>query len=103
MRSVPLRMNFSSRLDSRRTEGTLLVGGSVRFLVLEIGLDRTAELDGQGIAVAVDCLAGGDPDPAFADAIFLDIGLLNALEADADVARQRLGIEIGAARIVAEP
>src|ERR1700691_2764870 len=69
-------------------------------LRLEIRLDRAAELDGQRIAVAVLGLARGDADPAFADTIFLDIGLLDALEADADVALERLDVVIRAARIV---
>src|ERR1043165_3461772 len=52
------------------------------------------QLDRQRIAVTVLCGAGGHPDPALADTIFLDIGLLRALEADADVARQHLGIVV---------
>src|SRR5690242_5706766 len=59
-------------------------------------------LDCQGIAVAVLGVAGGDADLALAHAIFLDIGLLHALEADADVAREDLGVVIGAARIDAQ-
>src|SRR5689334_22687173 len=74
-------------------------GISGRLLIAEIRLDRTVDLDGQRIAVAVLGIAGGDADPAFADAVFLDIGLLDALEADADIARQDLGVVIGALRI----
>jgi hypothetical protein len=49
------------------------------------------QLDGQRIALAVDRLADGDADPALADAIFLDIGLLLTVELYADAARlQRL-------------
>src|SRR5580700_1574853 len=68
----------------------------------KIRLDRAAQLDGHGISVPV---LGGrmcDPNPAFADAIFLDIGLLDALEADADAALEQLGIVIGAGRVVGE-
>src|SRR5215468_3849749 len=72
------------------------------FVVLEIGLDRAFELDQKGVAVAVPGLAGGHPDPALADAVFLDIGLFDALEADADVARERVGVIVGAVRIVGE-
>src|SRR5215468_10195401 len=49
---------------------------STRFLrvlvVLEIGLDRTFELDQKRVAVSVPGLAGRHPDPALADAVFLD-------------------------------
>src|SRR5665213_3045705 len=91
-------------MSSRETSSVMLPprAGSIRFCDLEIGLDRAGELDGQRIAVAVKRLAGGDADPTFADAIFLDIGFLGALEADADIARQSVGVEIGAARIVAQ-
>src|SRR5665647_1333453 len=84
--------------DLNRPNAELLL----RLLVLEIRLDRAGQLDGQRIAVAILGVAGGDADPAFADAIFLDIGLLDALEADADIAPQRFGVEIRAARIVAQ-
>src|SRR3954465_8214004 len=60
-------------------------------------------LDGQGIAEAVLGIAGGDADPAFADAVFLDIGLLGALEADADVARKQFLIVMRALRVGGEP
>src|SRR5260370_36924028 len=73
--------------------------GSRLSLVAEIRLDRAVNLDGQRIAVAVLGIPGGDAHPALADAIFLDIGLLDALEANADVARQHLLIVIGALRI----
>src|SRR5579864_2986552 len=69
------------------------------FLVAEIRLDRAGKLDGQRIAIAVLALAGLDADPAFADAIFGDIGLLDPLEAHADVALEQRGIVIGAARV----
>src|SRR6516225_11983475 len=72
------------------------------LLVLEIYLDRSGELDRQRIAIAILGLANFDPYPAFADAIFADIGLLDALEAYADIALERVGIVIRAARIVGQ-
>jgi hypothetical protein len=51
---------------------------------LQVGLDLALELDGQRIALAVDRLADRDPDPALADAVLLDVGLLLAVELDAD-------------------
>src|SRR5262249_11543615 len=61
------------------------------------------DLDRQRIAVAILGVAGGDAHPAFADTIFLDIGLLDTLEADADVARQDLLIVMGTARVDRKP
>src|SRR5688572_15166761 len=72
-------------------------------LVPEIRLDRAVHLAGQGIAEAVLGVARGDAHPALADAIFLDIGLLGALEADADVALQQFLVVIGALRVGGEP
>src|SRR5580704_11690521 len=65
----------------------------------EIRLDRAGKLDGQRIAVTVLALAGLDADPTFADAIFGDVGLLDALEAHADVALEDLGVVVRAARV----
>src|SRR5436190_1465859 len=63
-------------------------------LFLQVGLDRAFELDGQRIALAVDRLADRDPDPAFADAILLDVGLFLAVELDADaLLQQRLVVK----------
>ena len=45
-------------------------------VILEIRLDRPFQLDGQRVTLAVERLAGRDADPAFADAIFLHVGLL---------------------------
>src|SRR6202451_1786455 len=70
------------------------------LLVFEIRLDGAAELDGQRIAVTVLALAGLDADPALADAIFGDVGFLDALEAHADVALQQRGIIIRTVRVV---
>src|SRR5690606_5461775 len=68
-------------------------------LVPEIGFDRALELDGHRVAEAIAGLAGRDADPALAHAIFLDVGLLLALEADSDAAPQGLGVEEGALRV----
>src|SRR3984893_11163811 len=55
------------------------------------------------MAVAILGVAGGDSHPALADAIFLDVGLLDALEADADVARQDRFIVVRALRVGRQP
>ena len=60
------------------------------------------ELLGHGVAVAVGGLAEGYADPAFADAVFLDIGFLGAVEADADAAFEQGLVEIRAGRVGAE-
>src|SRR3546814_3420568 len=44
-------------------------------------------------------LARGDADPALGDRIFLDVGALGALEADADAALQHFHVEMRRARI----
>src|SRR5260221_7403080 len=95
---VTLRMvAFScSRARDRRTIPSELPS---RLGRAEIGLDDAAQLDGQRIAAAVDRLAGGDPDPALADAVFLDIGLLFAIEPDAHAALQHGGVVMRAFRI----
>lgn len=66
------------------------------------GLDRTAQLDRQRLAVAILGLARGDADPAFGNAIFLDIIAHPVLETDANAALQLLHVEMGAARIGGE-
>jgi hypothetical protein len=53
--------------------------------------------------VAILGRAGGHPDPALADAILLDIGFLDALEADADAPLQQGGVVVGAVRVVRQP
>ena len=78
-------------------------GGGVGLLlrlVLEVRLHRALELDRQRVAVAVLGVARRHADPALAHAIFLDIGLLGALEADADAALQQGGVVVGAVRVV---
>src|SRR5437868_13637504 len=72
------------------------------FLVPKIRLDRTLQLDRQRLALAVKRLAGSHPDPAFADAVFLDIGLLCTGEANADAAFQQGGVIIRAIWIAGE-
>src|SRR5258708_605044 len=70
-----------------------------RRLVAEIRLHRAVDLDGERIAVAILGGARGHAHPALTDAILLDIGFLDALESNADVARQHLLIVVRAFRI----
>src|SRR3569833_1511906 len=93
--------NQIRRSHSRRM--TAAAPPSRRHYVAEVRLDRAMHLDGQLIAIAVLGGAGGHANPALADAILLDIGLLGALEADADIARQDLRVVIGALRIDRQP
>ena len=53
-------------------------------LVAEVGLDFALQLEGHGPAVAGHGVADGQPHPFLADAVFLDVGALHALEANAD-------------------
>src|SRR6267154_1961399 len=76
---------------------------SGRRLVAKVRLHRAVHLDGERIAVAVLGVACRDPHPALADAILLDVGFLDALEANADIARQHVGIVVRAFRISREP
>src|SRR5687767_5413101 len=64
--------------------------------VLVPGLDRAVELEGQRLAAAVHGLARLDADPAFGDAILLDVGPHDTLEADADAALEPVGVEVRA-------
>src|SRR5260221_5115317 len=59
------------------------------LFLLQVGLDLAGELDGERIALSVDGLADRDADPALAHAIFLDVGLLLAVELDADALLQQ--------------
>src|SRR5690606_32954967 len=70
----------------------LSAGRQAELFALDVGLHRALQLDRQGLAAAVDAVADGQPDPAFGDAVFLDIGLVLALEADADSFRQQVGV-----------
>jgi hypothetical protein len=58
-------------------------------------------LEGQRhrVAIAVAAAAGGDLDPPFGNRIFLDIGLLDTVEADADAVAQHLLVKVRAARV----
>src|SRR5208337_4384594 len=60
----------------------------VRLDIAEIRLDRTLRLQCQRITAAVQGLSDGHADPALADAVFLDIGLLDTLEPNADATAQ---------------
>src|SRR5215469_14778549 len=77
--------------------GHLRVTENLFLLFLKIRLDRSGELDGQRIAMAILGLAHLDPDPAFAD-----VGFLGALEAYADIALERLVVIIRTARVIGE-
>src|SRR5215510_7043389 len=72
------------------------------LLLPEIGFHRPFERDQEGVAVAVLGLTGRHPDPALADAIFLDVGLFDTLETDTDIACEHVGVIVGAVRIVGE-
>src|SRR5436305_1808421 len=80
-----------------------MTGPASSLLIPEIRFDRAVHLDRQRIAVAVLGIPRSDADPALADAVFLDIGLLGALETDADVTRKQLFIVVGTARIGRQP
>gem|GEM_PF-3871683 len=57
---------------------------SVATLRLQKGLNDAFELDGHRVAAAVFGLSGLHLDPAFADAILLDIGLFDPVEPNSD-------------------
>src|SRR5262245_8275316 len=82
-RFIDLITTASGILDPRLRGEDDCYGGSGLSglrLVAEIRFDRAVHLDGQGIAVTVLGIACGHAHPAFADAVFLDIGFLDALE-----------------------
>jgi len=64
--------------------------------------DPPLELGQHGIALAVECTAGGNLDPAFADAIFADVVEFLVVELDADVVLEDGGNVVRAAGIDAE-
>src|SRR5690606_6162436 len=70
--------------------------------IAEIGLHAAVDLHRHRVAAAVQRTTHGDPDPALADAVFLDVGALVAVEADADAALHGLLVVVGTARVVAE-
>ena len=76
--------------------------GRWRLLALDPGLDRTLQLDRQGLAPAIDTVADRETDPGLGDAVFLDIGFFLALEADADALGQQIGVVEGAVGIDAK-
>src|SRR5882757_6142388 len=57
------------------------------------------DLDGERVTVAILGGARRHPHPPFADAILFDVGFFGALEANADIARQHIGIVVRALRI----
>ena len=61
--------------------------------------DLALQLDQQRVALAIDLLAHSHFHPAFADAVFLDIHALLAIEADANVAFENGWHMVGAARV----
>ena len=65
----------------------------------EIGFNDAVILDGHGVAVAVHGLADGKADPAFADAVFFNVRLFDAVETHAHAALQQLGVVEGAGGI----
>src|SRR5258708_5473699 len=81
-------------------DARLKAGHDELLLIAIIRLDRAVDLDGQRVAVAVLGVAGGGAHPTLADAIFLDIGFFDALEANADIAGQHGLVVIKALRIV---
>src|SRR5690606_19510849 len=72
------------------------------FLWQEVGLDGALDLHRHRVAASVARAADLDPDPAFADRIFLDVVTLLPVEADAHATVQQGGIVEGAARIHGE-
>jgi hypothetical protein len=71
----------------------------LRVVVAPVGRDHALQLDGHRVALAVDGLAGGDADPALADAVLVDIGLLDAVEHDAHAALEDVGVVVRAAGV----
>src|SRR5690554_5301090 len=82
----------------RPPHGLPLVGCGIA----EIGLDAAVDLHRHRIATAVQRTADGDPDPALAHAVFLDVGALLAVEDDADAAAEDRFVVMRAGRVVAE-
>jgi hypothetical protein len=57
------------------------------------------ELDQQRLALAIERLACGHLDPAFADAVFLDVETVLVVQADADVVLENGSHMVRAARV----
>lgn len=68
------------------------------FLAIE-SFDLAFNFGHQGIAFAIQRFSGGDFDPAFADAIFVNIRALFIVEADANVMFKDRSVVERAARI----
>src|SRR6187399_1783690 len=66
---------------------------------LEVRLHLPAHHQADGVAATVERARHGDLDPAFADAVFLDVVLFLAVEAYANAALQQLLVVELAARI----
>ena len=65
--------------------------------------DLALQFQQHGLALAVERLGRGDLDPAFAQAILIDVETFLVVETDADVVLEHLGVVVGAARIDGEP
>lgn len=65
-------------------------------------LHGALQLDQQRIAFSIHFLANWYLDPTFTDAVFLDIGALLAIEANADVVFEYRRNVMGAARVCRE-
>src|SRR5690606_38265691 len=87
------------------TAGGGPLSGRVRVLsrILQVGFDFALDLHRDRPPAAIQRLADGDPDPAFADAIFLDRGSLLAIEADTDAAGEKVGVVKGTPGIDRKP
>src|ERR1700730_7130088 len=92
---APRRRTAQSRATTERAAGS-----PFRRIAAEIRLHPAAQLDGQRHAAPVYRLADGDADPALADAVFLDRGLLDAVEADAHPPLEERRVVMRAFRIV---
>ena len=69
-----------------------LKAASALGLILEPDFDIAFQLQREGLALAIKRLASRNADPAFRHTIFLDIGFLGSIEADADLALQQICI-----------
>lgn len=69
-----------------------LKAASALGLILEPDFDIAFQLQRERLALAIKRFASGNADPAFRYTIFLDIGFLGSVEADADLALQQICI-----------
>ena len=67
-----------------------------------ISLDLALEFDRQRLPFAIPRFANGHSHPTFADAIFLNVVSLLVVKANADVARENIGMMMWTARVGAE-